>query len=247
MKRYLSIFQLLARSSLYRLLALFLLMGLIQFGLFSNVLSAQVSLRSCNLESAIADARLSWVFTLGALLSFILLAAVGCDLGSRQRYTLRRLPVSEKKLFLCQSVYNSLSYFLLLAAELLITLLLCKLYLAKGDPDLINSQTLMLASYRSPFFHALLPLSDQLLWWRNLLLILSMGIVTALIPYHQRRSRGLFTGQAWQSVVPVFYLFLTVRSFLAVSWASLIFAVGLMLYALIASAFLLLRRMEDET
>ncbi|MBQ9165846.1 MAG: hypothetical protein IJX71_02830, partial [Oscillospiraceae bacterium] len=133
MRHYKATFLLLARSSVYRLLLVFLLMGAVQGVWFYQVVRNQLVLGTPSLEVAVDEARLSLIFAIGAILVFILLAAVGCEFGSKQSYTLRRLPLSEKAVFFCQSVYNSLGFFLLWAFELLITLILCQLYIHMAD------------------------------------------------------------------------------------------------------------------
>lgn len=239
-------FMLLARSSIYRLLLAFLLMGAAQGWLFYQTVSSQLLMGTPSLEVAVDDAKLSLIFGIGAILAFIILAAVGCELGSKQGYTLKRLPLTEKGVFLCQSVYNSFAFFLLWAVELLITYTLCQLYISMADGTYLSNQTIMLAYYRSDLLHTLLPLADVTLWIRNVTLVLSLGITTAAVPLYQRRGTGIYDNQMWPSVIPVGAFFFVVRSFFVQSSYALVFALVLLAYALALMGFVMLRREEVE-
>lgn len=246
MRHYKATFMLLARSSVYRLLLVFLLMGAVQGGSFYLVVKNQLVMGTPSLEVAVDDAKLSLIFGIGAILAFILLAAVGCEFGNKQGYTLKRLPLTEKSVFLCQSGYNSLAFFLLWAVELLITYILCQLYTSMADGAYLSNQTIMLAYYRSDLLHTLLPLADITLWIRNVTLVLSLGITTAAVPLYQRRGTGIYDNQMWPSVIPVVAFFFVVRSFFVQSAYALVFALVLLAYALALMGFVMLRREEVE-
>lgn len=203
-------FMLLALSSVYRLLLLLLLTGAVQGALFCHVLNGQLALGTPGLETCVDDSRLIWIFAISALLMGIIISAVGCDLGSRQSYTWKRLPVTEVQIFLCQTVYNCLCFFLLWAVELLITYVLCLLYTQWVPETFLSNQTIMLAYYRSPFLHSILPLSDALMWLRNLFLILGYGLLTALIPSYERRHRKQKQGEKPVRSLPGYFAFLVI-------------------------------------
>ena len=50
-------------------------------------------------------------------------------------------------------------------------------------------QTVFLAYYRSDLFHALLPLDDIIIWIRNFLVCIGLGIAAAAFPYRQREGK----------------------------------------------------------
>ncbi|MBQ9165815.1 MAG: hypothetical protein IJX71_02675 [Oscillospiraceae bacterium] len=238
-------FMLLARSSIYRLLLAFLLMGAVQGWLFYQAVTSQLLMGTPSLEVAVDEAKLSLIFGIGAILVFIILAAVGCEFGNKQGYTLKRLPISEKGVFLCQSVYNSFVFFLLWAVELLITYILCRLYISMVDAAYLSNQTILLAYYRSDLLHALLPLADITLWIRNVVLVISFGVTTAAVPYYQRIGTGIYDNERWPSVVPVGGIFFTVRSFFVDSPYALVFALCLFVYAIVLIIIVLRRKEED--
>lgn len=189
MKQHLSVLMLLARSTICRIAVLFVLSALVQGGLFYAALRADPS---AGLLLPLESSRVSWVFGVCFLLVTALLCFTGCEFGSRQGYTLRRLSLPENRVFLWQWGYSAAVYFLLWAAQLFTALGLCALYLRLADPAQVNGQTVFLAFYRSGFLHALFPLEDAVLWVRNLVLCLSLGAAAAHFPFRQRRGKRGF-------------------------------------------------------
>ncbi len=188
MKRHLSVFMLYARSAVWRLLALLTAMGLAQTLLFLLALRGSAD---GSLEAVLRASRIHYVFGAAFLLLTALVCLPGCNFGAKPGYTLRRLCVSERAAFLWQSICNVCCYLILWAAELLLALLLCRIYSARRA-ELITGQTLFLAFYRSDFLHSLLPFEDALFWVRNGLLSLSLGVAAARFPFAQRRGqRGM--------------------------------------------------------
>ena len=106
MKKHSSVLMLLARSTIYRVLALLVLLAVIERVLFGRALPygqfGEDGLKTCFSESYIA-----WAFGLYFLLLTALLCTTGCALGSRTGDTLRRLRISEKAVFLWQCGYNA--------------------------------------------------------------------------------------------------------------------------------------------
>ena len=133
--------------------------------------------------------RMPWLFALAFVLLTFVLSRFGTEQGSRHSYTLRRLRVSEREIVRIQALYNSLCYLLLWCAQILISYLLSKLYLAGSDSQTRSEQIHFLAYYRSAFLHSILPLNAWLLWARNLILCAALGICSAAVPYILRRGR----------------------------------------------------------
>lgn len=195
MKKHLSVLMLMARSTIYKILALLVLMAAGESALFCFALSDLAGRGeddAFSLELVLGQSRIAWVFGACFLLLTALLVMTGCEGKSKCGYTLRRLSVSERWVFLWQSVYNILCYLLLWAVQILTAVALCRLYEAKAAPQFVSGQTVFLAFYRSNFLHSLLPLEDVRVWVCNGLLAAGLGICAARYPMAQRRG-GHFT------------------------------------------------------
>ncbi len=200
MKKYLSVFSLYIRSNLYKLIAIIFLMAGAQALMFKNVLKTVIIGESLEygllgIETYIEKSNIMLVFGAAFLILTVFLTVMGCEFGSKQGYTLRRLRISEKEILFCQSAANCLIYTVFLLSEVIIVFLLCQIYMNFAvktntlEATNINHQTVFLAFYRSNFLHSLLPLDDIIWHVTNVLLILSLGFTSAVFPYYLRRKR----------------------------------------------------------
>lgn len=167
MKRHLSIWMLMARSTICKVLGLLLALAAADGVLFALTLRQDTSI--LGLEQVLAESHLSIVFGVCMVLLMAVLCLNGCEFSAKQGYTLRRLRVSQREIFPWQAAHNAVCCFWLLAVQTLIVLALCRVYAAQ-DPDMVNSQTVFLAFYRVPFLHSLLPLADGWRYVRNAVL-----------------------------------------------------------------------------
>lgn len=195
MRRYASVFMLLARSVTGRLLAVFggtaVLHG-----------AALFLLRG---QRCVEDIYDHWgmrlVFGAGLVLTTLLLINTLTDSDGKQDYILRRLRVSRQELFLCQAVFDVACFLLFWAVEVFIAMALCRLWF---DSHAVTShQAMYLTFYRSDLLHSLLPLDDVTRWIRNLLGFVSLGVCSAAAPILQRRGEQ----HLWVLVIPVIYAF----------------------------------------
>jgi len=124
-------------------------------------------------------------------IAFILITVIlcwsGCNIGSKSSYTIQRLQVTEKKIFILQSVYNSLCYVLLLGVQIVVFYIQSRMYMAQAGH--VTSQTLFLAFYRNDFMHSVLPLEGTMRWISNILIVPGCGVSTAVFTYLQRRGK----------------------------------------------------------
>lgn len=188
MKRHLSIWMLMARSTICKVLGLLLALAAADGALFALTLRQGTSI--LGLEQVLTESHLSIVFGVCMVLLMAVLCLNGCEFSAKQGYTLRRLRVSQRELFLWQAAHNAVCCFLLWAVQTLIVLALCRVYAAQ-DPDMVNSQTVFLAFYRVPFLHSLLPLADGWRYVRNAVLCAALGVCAAAFPVQQRQgNRG---------------------------------------------------------
>lgn len=210
MKKHLSVFMLMARSTIYRLLILLLAMAAAQALLFHFTLNAATAAADAGLgpdtlETVISRSHIAWVFAICFVLMAVLLCLTGCNYGSRQENTLRRLSVSERSVFVWQMLYNIACFFLLWVAQALIALALCRWYTTVTDPSFVSGQTIFLAFYRNSFLHSLLPLEEGSRWVRNIMLVIGLGAACAQVPIYQRRGKISITIIAMTSLTLVFF------------------------------------------
>lgn len=180
MKRYLSIFMLLSRSVIAKLIAI--LTG--TAALHGAVLFLLRDER--NIEAVYNHWGMKTVFGVGLVLTTALLISTLSQSGSKLDYTLRRLRIGHRSLCMCQSVFNVACYLMFWAVEILVALLLCRLWVSNREVE--SHQTVFLAFYRSELLHSLLPLDDVSRWVRNIVVFICLGICAACAPVLQRRG-----------------------------------------------------------
>lgn len=194
MKKHLSVLCLIARSSVYKILAVLICMAAVQAVLFSFFLGEaakvyEAGLGVSSLEDLIARSHIGFVFAAAFLAVTFFLCKTGCALGAQPGYTLDRLSVSSAAVWSWQAAYNAAVYLTLWCFEAMTVLGLALLFIHRTDPSLVTGQTVMLAAYRSDFFHALIPVNDAAAWVRNAAYVLAMGIAAANFPFKQRQGR----------------------------------------------------------
>jgi hypothetical protein len=126
-------------------------------------------------------------FGVAAVVLTAMVTATGWERKEKVSYTLKRLSVSERAIFLWNGLYNTLCFFLFWVAEVFIILALGLWYM-KWVGEITGPQTLFLAFYRHKFFHDLLPLEDIMCWIRNGILWISLGFSSAGSTFIQRRD-----------------------------------------------------------
>ena len=197
MRKYISIFELFTRSTIYKILPVLVAMGTTQIFMFHKAMLEWFPADSYHLDfqaieyytlEYMMDRSKSEIF-LG--IAFVAITAILCwngfDIGSKSSYTIQRLQVTEKKIFVMQSIYNSLCYLLLLGAQIGVFFIQGRLYAARAGH--LTNQSLFLAYYRNDFMHSVLPLEGTARWWINILIVLGCGIMTAMFTYLQRRGK----------------------------------------------------------
>ena len=206
MKKHLSVFMLMARSSIYKVISVLMLMAVAEWGLFYRRLAQGVMSDCHNLEIVVDDSRIAWVFGVAFLLITIFLCQTGCGFSSKTGYTLQRLSISERMVFVWQSIYNVMCYCLFWFTQILIVFGLCSLYVNMAPKGYVTNQTVFLAFYRNDFLHSLLPMEDVGFWVKNVLSVLSMGICSAHYPMAQRRGKKIQEVMFLTACVFVFFL-----------------------------------------
>lgn len=215
-----SLFGLWARRCRKNVALILAAMAAIELGLF--LWTAHRSLEG-GLTQIMTDSHLN----LPAVAAFIALTAalsgVGLDYGAKTSYTLRRLSLTPRRSMLLRAAHNTLCYFIFWGVQFAVALGLCLLW-RQLYPQLWGGQSALLAFYRVPYLHALLPLGDWPLYLRNVMWFVMMGCITVLndkkqtffvvyylmfgIYFHGRM--GFDAGVTAELLVVLFLLFLAV-------------------------------------
>ncbi|MBR4860976.1 MAG: hypothetical protein IKU09_02085 [Firmicutes bacterium] len=188
MKKYLSVFALIAQNSIYRIFGLLLLLAaadgvLAWYWLAVKHYGIQNMFHSGNAR-----------FGLVLAIVFVLMAAVQIRCGDiysgTSGYTVRRLAISEKAVLLLQILYNMLCWIILWGVQVLIIFVICKLYYRFGEyaGDPLSEQQMFLLFYISPLLHSLLPMEETLAWIANLVMIAELSISSAYWTVRRREK-----------------------------------------------------------
>lgn len=140
-----------------------------------------LTLSGSRLETALQHS-----FRAGIIALQVLLAS---SLGSNSRYgyTLQRLRVSERCVFLWSCVCNTLCFAVLWCVQIMAAVG-AAFWNAKGAVYSAGPQGVFVDFYRSGFLHGLLPLADGYVWARNALFVLALGCVTAHMQLGMRKK-----------------------------------------------------------
>lgn len=192
MKRYISVFEMIARSSIYKVLLI--LVGMVAAESIAFYIRLQkFSETTRNVGEYIEWSNYDLIFKIAYVLLTIVIVLPGMNLGSTQSYTLQRLRIKEKRIFWLQALYNTLAYVLLWGAQLVMILVSVFVYSKNLPKDAIwNNQSVFLAFYQNDFMHSILPLEDGPGWWVLGFVIVGTGFIAAEFTKQQRRGKFAF-------------------------------------------------------
>ncbi|MBQ8625724.1 MAG: hypothetical protein IJ419_06170 [Agathobacter sp.] len=187
MKKYVSAFEMLTRSTLYKVLAVIVIMVGGQISLFWGEMTERIENTSGGIESIVDNSYMIWLLAVGFVLITVILCWSGCNIGSNQGYTLRRLQIPELAVFGLQAVYNCLCYILLWASQVAMFVITSSMYLQNAK--ITTNQTMVIAFYRNPYMHSILPMEDAVGWISLAIIICACGMASAAFPFQQRRGK----------------------------------------------------------
>ena len=141
-------------------------------------------------ELVFDEAHLMIFFGYAVLILTAILSVVGRNGTGHQDYTLYRLSISPKSIFVWQTVCNVGYLLLLWFVQVIVAFGLCRYYIEVADAAAITHQSLFLAFYRSPFLHGILPLQNFWCFVRNVMYFAAMGSVLAYEVYCSRRGKN---------------------------------------------------------
>ena len=185
MKKQVSVFGLHVRAALNRLLPTVLGLLVVEVILVGLCIihGTALTLSNSKLENA-----LQYPFRAGILALQVLMAS-SFGSNSRYGYTLQRLRVSERCVFLWGCVCNALCYAVLWCVQIMASVG-AAFWNAKSVSYSAGPQGVFVDFYRSGFLHGLFPLADGYVWARNLVFVLALGCVTACMQLGLRRKGG---------------------------------------------------------
>lgn len=171
MRKHSSVFILLIRNKIYRVL--FILLGMSAVSI--------LGFRFSGFMDAPMFGEYYGTWFLGAT---CLLGYVGCVISctefasakSRRAYTYQRLRVSEREILFWDVLTNMLIFFVLYGTEIIILGILAKMY-AAAPGYVQGEQGIIAAFYRSAFLHGMIPMAESGLWIRNILLVPVVSIL----------------------------------------------------------------------
>jgi len=197
MKQHGSVFAFFVRSSIYKLLWILGIMVFAEGIWFHRTVQEMLQRKQTVGELVVMtpelifdEANLMVFFAVAMVILAALLACVGRNTTGHQEYTLYRLSVSPKSVFLWQAVCNRCCFFLLWFVHNILLFCLCLCYIRTADVSAITHQSLFLAFYRSSFLHGLLPLQDFWCGIRNVLFFCALGSALAYDVYCSRRGKN---------------------------------------------------------
>ena len=187
MKKQVSVLGLHARAALNRLLPVALGMLVVELICVGLCIAHETALM---LSGSVLEKALYYPFRVGILALQVLLAS-SFGSNSRYDYTLRRLQVSERCVFLWSCVCNALCFAVLWCVQIMAAVG-AAFWNAKSAGYAAGPQGVFVDFYRSGFLHGLFPLADGYVWARNLIFVLALGCVTACMQLGMRKkgSRG---------------------------------------------------------
>ena len=172
----LSLFALLAKSSISRILAVAAVMALAEGALFCGQMRSGAII---SFEGAINSSHISVIFLAALGVIFLILARTEGFMDDRSRSTLMRLRLSGTGIFLIKAAWNLLCLALLFTVQIWLIIGMAEVHVRFSDPGYDLSWMLFLAFYRVRFLHCLLPLAETAKWVCNLLLLLAFSIAAA--------------------------------------------------------------------
>ena len=199
--REISLWALLAKGSIYKVLTVLALMTAAEGCLFLNSLNR--TLRQSPLVSAGFIPVFNYsgaviVFLVAWYLIFIILYRCETENGgSRSGYTLDRLPVSDRRQMIVKLMYNILCFVLLFGVQAWIGLWMCRMYADQMPGELVSPQLAFLAFYQSSFLHNVLPLAESAKWVKNVLMILALSADLSV----ERKRRSFSTVGAFPALL----------------------------------------------
>lgn len=189
MKRYLSVFEMITRSSIYKVFAVLLIMAVTELAACYIALQQLLEEIQPSLEEIVDQSYFLNFFRIAYVVVTVVLILSGMNIGSMQSYTLQRLRIKEKWVFVLQSIYNILCYLLLWTVQVVVLLMVSSYYMDHETDVILGNQMVFLAFHRNDFMHSILPFQDILGWFTIFFFLFGTGIMAASFTKRQRSGK----------------------------------------------------------
>ena len=202
MKKYLSVFSLIARNSIYRIVGLLLLL------VVADCVLAWywISVLGYDLSNLFRNGNGGFGIALTVIFAAIAVVQLrrGDMYSGAQGYTMQRLAISEKAVALLQILYHILCWLILWGVQVLTIFLICNAYYRFGLGNPLTRQYIFHLFYISPLLHSLLPMEETLVWITNAAMVVGISVATT---YGMIRRRGK---KPAGEVIPVIFLVIVI-------------------------------------
>lgn len=175
----LSIWALLARSSIYKISAALIMVTAAQWALFSGMLRHAESLGGRESLDRMLNVAAWPGFLISLGTAYCILALTQGRMDDRSSRTLMRLRLDRTAIFGIRTVYNVLCLTAVFAVQAALAVAMVRLYGQAAGREEILAQAMFLTFYRNRFLHCLLPLAETGKWVRNGLVVLALGMEAA--------------------------------------------------------------------
>lgn len=175
-KPALSLWALLARSNLYKIMAVLAVMAAVEGILFYNRCMKQGYIW---LEDTLESSHIARVFLTALGIAAFILAWTEERLDRKSGAVMGRLRLSGRSIYAVKAAYNVFCIALLFTVQIWLCILFVTFYGKEAADDPVFPQRLFLAFYRNEFLHSLLPMAEGWKWVRNILMVLAFGMETA--------------------------------------------------------------------
>ncbi|NLM07251.1 MAG: hypothetical protein GX219_10120 [Tissierellia bacterium] len=201
-----SIFGIFARSSIYKILTLFL--GLVIADVLLYIIGLQGWFRDYNIglnEHFPTWMLMALVFFIVYLMTVFILARVTSNKREKNAFTLQRLSSSEREIFIVQTFYNIVVFTILWAVQLAVLLALA-LYHKSNLPVEINSGITIFGMFHfNRFLNLIFPLSNYIQYLLKILLIIWTSLIISAYSYRERGERANYSLVVYLGIITYFY------------------------------------------
>jgi len=173
---------LLARSSFYKILGILAVMVIGEFLMFRYDLMRcyDAATGFVRAPEKLVEYALSPLFFLGALvLIMVVLIWTEVRMSEKAGYTLMRLGLTRKELFIIKTIYNVACLVLLFVIQIWLVIGFLAWYRTYIPVEIEMPQLFFLSFYRSKLLHCLLPMQEIGKWIRNILMIVALSMTAA--------------------------------------------------------------------
>lgn len=195
MRKSLSFLMLVAKSTIYQILAVLFGMAAVEFGLFyftaKNTLASLGSDQqiSAGFEAVLKRSRGVLVFAAAFLLIILILGMLFDEKKSHVSYSLMRLQLPTRRRWALQAGYNCMILCTFMALQAVLLYGMYSLYRHMAPAELLSDQAFFLSCFRSNFVAAVIPLNNPLRITRNIVVLLAFSFMTAMIHELTRRKK----------------------------------------------------------